>query len=51
MPLDFTLTDEQQAIRELAHDFAANEIRPVAAHHDDTEEFPYEVVKKAHSSA
>ena len=48
MPLDFTLTDEQQAIRELAHDFAANEIRPVAAHFDETEEFPYEVVKRAH---
>ncbi len=48
MPLDFSLTAEQQAIRELAHDFAVNEIRPVAARHDETEEFPYEVVKKAH---
>ncbi len=48
MPLDFSLTPEQEAIRELAHDFAVNEIRPVAAHHDETEEFPYEVVKKAH---
>src|SRR5260370_25978700 len=47
MPLDFTLTAEQQAIRELAHDFAVNEIRPVAAHHDETEEFPYAVVAKA----
>src|SRR5260370_32624597 len=47
MPLDFTLTSEQQAIRELAHEFAANEIRPVAAHHDETEEFPYKVVAKA----
>jgi hypothetical protein len=27
MPLDFALTAEQQAIRELAHEFAANEIR------------------------
>ncbi|HWO91364.1 MAG TPA: acyl-CoA dehydrogenase family protein, partial [Methylomirabilota bacterium] len=47
MPLDFALTAEQQAIRELAHEFAANEIRPIAAHHDETEEFPYEVVAKA----
>src|SRR5260370_16631977 len=47
MPLDFTRTAEQQAIRELAHDFAVNEIRPVAAHHDETEEFPYAVVAKA----
>src|SRR6266850_371427 len=48
MPLDFSLTAEQEAIKALAHDFAENEIRPVAAHHDETEEFPYEVVKKAH---
>ena len=48
MPLDFSLTLEQVAIRELAHEFAVNEIRPVAPHHDETEEFPYEVVRKAH---
>jgi alkylation response protein AidB-like acyl-CoA dehydrogenase len=46
--LDFSLTPEQKAIRQLAHEFAEKEIRPVAAHHDETEEFPYEVVKKAH---
>jgi len=46
--LDFSLTQEQTAIRQLAHEFAEKEIRPVAAHHDETEEFPYEVVKKAH---
>jgi acyl-CoA dehydrogenase len=28
--LDFTLTEQQRNIRELAHDFAENEIRPVA---------------------
>src|SRR2546423_8460451 len=48
MTLDFSLTQEQEAIRELAHEFAVNDIRPIAAHHDETEEFPYEVVKKAH---
>src|SRR3982074_1287116 len=48
MTLDFSLTQEQQAIRQLAHEFAEKESRPVAAHHDETEEFPYEVVKKAH---
>jgi acyl-CoA dehydrogenase len=48
MPLDFTLTEEQKAIKELAHEFAVNEIRPKAAHYDETEEFPYEIVKKAH---
>jgi len=45
--IDFSLTDEQRALRDLAHDFAANEIRPVAAHHDQTGEFPREVVGKA----
>src|SRR2546421_6506117 len=48
MPLDFTLTPEQEAIRELAHDFAANEIRPAAPRYDESEEFPYEIVKRAH---
>ncbi len=48
MPLDFSLTPEQEAIRDLAHAFAVNEIRPVAALHDESEEFPYDVVKKAH---
>ena len=32
--VDFTLTDEQKAIREMAHDFAAKEIRPVAWEYD-----------------
>src|SRR5450756_879698 len=48
MPLDFSLTPEQEAIKQLAHEFAEKEIRPVAAYHDESEEFPYEVVKKAH---
>src|SRR5256712_12834957 len=48
MPLDFSLSAEQEAIQQLAHEFAEKEIRPVAAYHDETEEFPYEVVKKAH---
>ena len=48
MPLDFSLTPEQEAIRDLAHDFAEREIRPVAAEYDRSEEFPYEVVRKAH---
>ena len=32
--VDFTLTDEQKALREMAHDFAAKEIRPVAWDYD-----------------
>ena len=48
MTLEFSFTPEQEAIRDLAHSFAEKEIRPVAAHYDETEEFPYDVVKKAH---
>ena len=48
MPLDFTLSDEQEEIRQLAHEFAVNEIRPVAPQFDESEEFPWEVVRKAH---
>jgi len=45
--VDFTLTDEQKSMREMAHDFAEKEIRPVAPHYDETEEFPWDVLKKA----
>ena len=48
MPLDFSLTKEQEEIRALAHEFAEKEIRPVAAHYDETEEFPWPVLNKAH---
>lgn len=49
MPLDFSLTEEQEQIRQLAHEFAEKEIRPVAAKYDESEEFPYDVVGKAHN--
>jgi acyl-CoA dehydrogenase len=45
--IDFTLTDEQRAMRELAHTFAEQEIRPVAAELDEREAFPWDLVKKA----
>src|SRR5256885_3000532 len=48
MPLDFTLTPDQEDIKGLAHEFAEKEIRPVAAQYDETEEFPWPVLKKAH---
>ena len=48
MTLGFELSPEQEEIRKLAHQFAEREIRPVASHFDETEEFPYDVVKKAH---
>src|SRR5207253_10830995 len=48
MPLDFTVSREQEEIQALAHEFAEKEIRPVAAHYDETEDFPWPVLKKAH---
>jgi acyl-CoA dehydrogenase len=47
MSIDFTLSDEQREIQALAHAFAEDEIRPVAAELDEHEEFPWELVKKA----
>jgi acyl-CoA dehydrogenase len=46
-PVHFNLSEEQQMIRQLARDFARNEIAPVAEHYDRTHEFPWPVVKKA----
>jgi acyl-CoA dehydrogenase len=45
--VDFTLTDEQQNLREMAHDFAEKEIRPVAWEYDKNGTFPAEIIKKA----
>ena len=45
--LSFELTDEQREIRDWVHDFAVREIRPVAHQFDESEEFPWDVVKKA----
>ena len=45
--VDFTLTEEQEMLRQLARDFAKSEVMPVAKHHDETGEFPVAVVKKA----
>jgi acyl-CoA dehydrogenase len=45
--VDFTLTDEQKSLRELAHDFAAKEIRPVAWECDRDSTWPEDVMRKA----
>ena len=45
--IGFELSEEQQQLQKLARDFAANEIRPVAGHHDETGEWPLEILKKA----
>jgi acyl-CoA dehydrogenase len=47
--VDFTLSDEQLALRELAHDFAQREIRPVAWELDRDATFPQAIIEKAWS--
>src|SRR6478609_5502827 len=45
--VDFTLTDEQIALREMAHDFAEKEIRPVAWEFDKDGTWPAAILEKA----
>ncbi len=46
--VDFTLSEEQQMLQELAHEFATDNVRPHAEHWDENSEFPMEAIKVAH---
>ena len=46
--VSFALTDEQKALRDLAHEFAEKEIRPKAAEYDEHQTHPADVIAKAH---
>jgi len=46
--VSFALSDEQKALRELAHDFAAREIRPRAARYDEESTHPADLLAVAH---
>jgi len=41
--MDFTLTDDQQAVRTLARDFAEAEVAPVIREFDEKHEFPHAI--------
>jgi butyryl-CoA dehydrogenase len=43
--MDYLLTDEQKMIKELANKIAEEKIRPVAAEYDQSEEYPWDVIK------
>lgn len=47
--MDFNLTQEQLAIREMAHTFAEKEMAPFASEWDDKNIFPVETLRKAAS--
>lgn len=44
------LSDDQKAIRETARKFGRLEMMPVAAKYDQSMEYPWEVIKKAHEA-
>lgn len=44
--IDTNLDREQEMLRDSVADFAMNVVAPVAAHHDATATFPYEVVRQ-----
>ena len=47
---NFNVTPEQQEYLDLAEQFTKNEIIPNAAHYDQTGEYPWEILKKAHAT-
>jgi len=47
---NFNVTPEQQEYLDLAEQFTKNEIIPNAAHYDQTGEYPWEILRKAHET-
>jgi acyl-CoA dehydrogenase len=46
--VSFALAEEQKALRDLARDFAEQEIRPKAAEYDEHSTHPADIIEKAH---
>ena len=44
--MDFTLTDDQQAVRTLAREFAEAEVAPVIREYDEKHEFPHAIMER-----
>ena len=45
--LNFNLNEEQAMIRDMARKFAEKEMLPAAEHYDQSDEFPWPIIKKA----
>ena len=45
--ISFSLTEEQEALKAMAREFAEKEMKPNAAKYDKEEEFPEDIMKKA----
>jgi alkylation response protein AidB-like acyl-CoA dehydrogenase len=46
VPLTLTMTDEHLMLRDAVRDFARDQIAPIAAHYDETGDFPLETVRR-----
>lgn len=46
--MNFLLSEEQEMMKKMAHDFAANEIAPYASEWDKTHTYPADCIKKMH---
>ena len=46
--VNFQLSEIQEMLKELAHDFALDEIRPNAEHWDEHSVYPKEAIQAAH---
>lgn len=44
--MDFSLTEDQELTRRMVREFAENEIAPKVRYYDETQEFPFEIMKK-----
>jgi butyryl-CoA dehydrogenase len=44
--MEFGLTKEQELVKQMLQEFVINEVRPIAAEIDETEEFPMETMRK-----
>jgi len=48
--MNIDLNEEQRALIDTARKFARQEMLPKAEHHDQTMEYPWEIIKKAHAT-
>jgi acyl-CoA dehydrogenase len=48
--MDFQLSEENKSIQDLAKQFTKNEIIPTAPAYDQSMEYPWDIVKKAHAA-
>jgi len=44
--VEFSYTDSMKMVQQLARDFARKEIKPVVMKYDESQEFPFDIVKK-----